>query len=145
MVSVTRRWLLVLGAVLILAVIIGIALSQPARDRNVGLSALGTTPTTDEWCMPISRAAAIARVRGPGPVPAWHRFRAKLFGTDYWAVEETSPTGDVEAGGPGDMGDYGWAVTEVDAHTGYIKGVEAGPVGSSPSDWNALPDRTSSC
>jgi hypothetical protein len=95
--------------------------------------------------MPISQAAAIARVRGTVPVPTGHRFRAKLFGTDYWAVVETSPNGDLEVSGPGGGGGYGWAVYNVDAHTGDIKGVEAGPPRSVPSDWDALPQRASSC
>ena len=95
--------------------------------------------------MPISQAAAIARVRGKRPLPAGTSFRAKLFGTDYWAVVETSSNGDVEVLGPGGGGGYGWAVYNVDAHTGDIKGAEAGPPGSTPSDWDSLPDRTSSC
>ncbi len=36
-------------------------------------------------------------------------------------------------------GPYAWAVFDIDAHTGDIKSVRAGPTGSTPSDWNALP------
>jgi len=91
--------------------------------------------------MPISRAAAIARIIHTDGIPRNARVRAKLFGTDYWAVEvEGSPL-------QPPMMPYrvGWAVYNVDAHTGDLKGVAAGPPGSPPSDWNALPDRTSSC
>jgi hypothetical protein len=134
------------GAILTVAIIVEVAWSQEApSDRNASRPALSTTATTDEWCMPISQADAIARVRGTRPIPAAHKFRARLFGTDYWAVVETSPNGDVEVDGPGGGGGNGWAVYNVDAHTGDIKSVEAGPPRSAPADWNALPDRTSSC
>ena len=100
------------------------------------------TVATSEWCVPISRAAAIARVmRASDEVRATDTARAKLFGTDYWAVEvEGSVTPAFSHGGH-----FAWAVFNVDAHTGDIRTMSAGPPGSTPLDWNSVPNRTSNC
>ena len=102
----------------------------------------GATPTTSEWCMPISEAAVIAKVRQFSDVPASATVRAKLFGTDYWAVEVGGSPSD-----PPRLRDapVGWVVYNLDAHTGDLRGANAGPPGSTPTDWNSLPNRTSSC
>jgi hypothetical protein len=137
----TRAWVFALVLLALLVCVSSALASEPTAKSRVA----STHPQEgSEFCVPVSAAAAIARVRGPR-VPANHKFQAKLFGTDYWAVEETSPDGDVEVGGPGDMGHHGWAVFNVDAHTDAITGASAGPPGSTPTDWNSLPDRTSTC
>jgi hypothetical protein len=104
-----------------------------------------TTAATSESCVAISAAAAIARVRGLDGVPATATVRAKLFGTDYWAVEVASADDKLTLDAPGASGHVGWAVFNVDADTGDLRGINAGPPGSTPSDWNSLPNRTSSC
>src|SRR5436190_23791354 len=140
--AVHRRWV-VSGVILTVAIIGGVAWTQGASGhRHAGHSALPTTATTSEWCMPVSRAAAIARVVHVDAVPRSGKVRAKLFGTDYWAVEvEGSPTHPALFRGD----TVGWVVWDVDAHTGDLKGASAGPPGASPADWNRLPDRTSHC
>lgn len=123
-------------------VAIGIVLAGCSQ-HGVHPVARGETPTSSEWCMPISQAAVVAKVRRiSDEVPASARVRAKLFGTDYWAVEvEGSPNN------PPRLRDapVAWVVYNIDAHTGDLRGASAGPRGSAPADWNALPDRTSSC
>jgi hypothetical protein len=138
-----HRWWVGSGAILTVAIIVGVAWSQDAPvDRNADDVAQSATPTTSEWCMPVSRAAVIARIAHGDGMPRNAKVSAKLFGTDYWAVE-------VE-GSPSDLPrlrdtPVGWVVYNVDAHTGDLKGASAGPPGSTATDWNALPDRTSSC
>ena len=138
-----HRWWVVSGAILTVAIIVGVAWSHDASgDRHADHVTLPATATTSEWCVPVSRAAVIARIVHIDGVPRNAKVRAKLFGTDYWAVE-------VE-GSPNDQPrlrdtPVGWVVYNVDAHTGDLKGASAGPVGSTPSDWNSLPNRTSSC
>jgi hypothetical protein len=113
-----------------------------ASRQGAHATTLGTTAATSEWCVPISRAAATALVmRASDEVPATDTARAKLFGTDYWAVEvEGSVTPAFSHGGH-----FAWAVFNVDAHTGDIRGMSAGPPGTTPSNWNSLPNRTSNC
>jgi hypothetical protein len=138
-----HRWWAIAGAILTVVIIVGVAWSRDASDgRNTGRVASSATPTTSEWCMPVSRAAVIARFAHGDGAPRNAKVSAKLFGTDYWAVE-------VE-GSPGDLPrlrdtPVGWVVYNVDAHTGDLKGASAGPPGSTPADWNSLPNRTSSC
>ena len=108
-----------------------------ASRRGAHAATPGTAPVGSEWCVPISREAAIARAMGSSAdVAATDPAKAKLVGTDYWAVEvEGSVMPEFARGGR-----FAWAVYNVDAHTGDIRGAEAGPPGSTPSDWNSLPD-----
>jgi hypothetical protein len=62
----------------------------------------------------------------------------------YWAVEITGPKGTVTVEGPGASGPVGWAVYIVDARTGDIVGLEAGPQPKSLV-WDALPDHSGAC
>jgi hypothetical protein len=140
--AVHRGWV-VSGAILTVAIIVGVAWTQGASGgHQAGHSTLPTSVTTSEWCMPVSRAAAIARVVHGDVVPRSGKVRAKLFGTDYWAVEVEGSPND-----PPRLRDtpVGWVVYNVDAHTGDLKGASAGPPGSTPLDWNSLPNRTSNC
>lgn len=109
-----------------------------ASRRGADATTPGTAVVSSEWCVPISREAAIARAMGSSAeVAATDTAKAKLVGTDYWAVE-------VEGGSVmpefARGGQFAWAVYNIDAHTGDIRGAEAGPPGSTPSDWNSLPD-----
>ena len=131
------------GAILTVGIIIGVAWSHDASGgRHADHVTLPATATTSEWCMPVSRAEVIARIVHVDGAPRNAKVRAKLFGTDYWAVEVEGSPND-----PPRLRDtpVGWVVYNVDAHTGDLKGASAGPAGSTPSDWNSLPNRTSSC
>jgi hypothetical protein len=128
-------------------VIIGGCSGSAAHPRSASPRRADVTQTTtiaqSEFCvLPISRAAAIARVmRASDEVAPGDTAKAKLFGTDYWAVEVVgSVTPAFSRGGPS-----GWAVYDIDAHSGDIRGVTAGPVGSTPTDWESLPDPASRC
>jgi hypothetical protein len=139
--AVHRRWV-VSGAILTVGIIIGFAWSRDAGGRHADHVTLATTSTTSEWCMPVSRAAVIAKIDRFDGVPRNARVNAKLFGTDYWEVEIEGSTSD-----PPKLRDmpFGWVVYNVDAHTGDVRSESAGPPGSMPSDWDSLPDRTSTC
>ncbi len=62
----------------------------------------------------------------------------------YWAVEITGPKGTVTVDGPGASGPVGWAVYIIDARTGDLGGLEAGPQPKSLA-WDALPDHSGEC
>jgi hypothetical protein len=128
-------------------VIVGGCSGAAAHPTSVRLRNADATPTTttvpSKWCvLPISRKAAIAQVmKISDEVAATDTAKAKLFGMDYWAVEvEGSVTPAFSHGGR-----FAWAVFNVDAHTGDLRGMSAGPPGSTPSDWNSLPDPAAGC
>jgi hypothetical protein len=130
----------------IAAVVIGIGVggcsgkgAHPTSASHRGADTTTPAPAavSSKWCVPISREAAIARAMGSSAeVAATDTAKAKLVGTDYWAVEVEGSVMQEFARG----GQFAWAVYNIDAHTGDIRGAEAGPPGSTPSDWNALPD-----
>jgi hypothetical protein len=128
-------------------VIVGGCSGSAAHTRSTDLRRVDATPATSseqsQWCMlPITRGAAIAKVmKISDEVAPTDTAKAKLFGTDYWAVDvEGSVTPAFSRGEQ-----FAWAVFVVDAHTGDIRGVSAGPPGSSPAEWNALPDPAAGC
>jgi hypothetical protein len=129
-------------AAMVIGIVVGGCSGQGAHPtsasrRGAHATTPGTAAVLSEWCVPISREAAIARVMRPAEIAATDTAKAKLVGTDYWAVDvEGSVMPELHAQG----GHFAWAVFNVDAHTGDIRGVEAGPPGSTPSDWNSLPD-----
>jgi hypothetical protein len=112
--------------------------------------------------VPISRERAIAHVRaGVDEVSPSDKAMAKLVNGPelhtlmspgltvyngefastalYWVVEVTGTV--TPALG---RGSYAWAVYNIDARTGDVGGVEAGPESKAPG-FDALPDHSSDC
>jgi hypothetical protein len=136
-----------------------------ANGTRVGTRGASVSSTArSAWCVPTSREAAIARAMpgetAPGEIgaaklvngpelhtlsPAVTVFNGEFESTSlYWAVEITGPTGSVTVEAPGAGGVVGWAVYDIDARTGDIAGLEAGPRPKAPA-WDALPDHSGAC
>jgi hypothetical protein len=147
------------GVALVLSALL-LAACGNASAARVNSTTVPSTTRRSPWCVPISREKAIANAtRGGVSHPS--EVAAKLVnGTElhtlspavtvsgaefdptslYWAVEVRGTVTDLLGG----RGSYAWAVYNIDARTGDIGGVEAGPQPKSPR-FAALPDHSGEC
>ncbi len=156
----------VAGVVCVASVGVAASLGHKSSSPRIDVSPT-TTAVPSRWCVPISREAAIARVMklsnevapsdtAQAKLVSWPELRASraksttspynssswTAKTQFWAVEVRGSVTPSFA-----MGDHGyaWGIFDVDAHSGDIPGMTAGPAGSSPSFWDSLPDHASEC
>ena len=131
--------------------------ARPTTGSTTGTSTASTVP----WCVTISRHAAITRVmRDTSEVsprdaavaklvdgPELHTLNPGLWvstnefapSSPYWAVAVTG-TITPDFG----RGKYSWAIFAINAHTGDVTGMSAGPE-PKPPGFDALPDHTGEC
>jgi hypothetical protein len=160
-----RQAVVSLAIVAVFLVAVAVGISQAASYRRVEVV---TTPTSvgshaSSWCVPISREAAIERIKrlstqvDPGDsvsakLVVWSELQRMTPGNSvltknpmysddhkYWAV---GVEGSVRPNGEGSG--YGWGVYYVDADTGNVNGMRAGPV-SSHSFFGSLSDHSDAC
>jgi hypothetical protein len=102
----------------------------------------GTTAVPSEWCVPISREAAIARVmKLSDEIAPSDTADAKLVDARHWAVRVVGSVTPAFA----QDGHYAWGIFDVDAHSGEISGMTAGRASSAPTQWDSLVDHSASC
>jgi hypothetical protein len=148
-------------ALVLLALFVG-ACGTASRTRLSTQDAASSTTLPSPWCVPISRERAIAQAKARGDeVSPGDTATAKLVNGPelralmspgltvyngefastalYWVVLVTGTV--TPALG---RGSYAWAVYNIDARTGDVGGVEAGPAAKAPG-FNALPDHARDC
>jgi hypothetical protein len=134
--------------------------------RSTNSTTASTTAVPSKWCVPISREAASARVmKLASEVAPTDTAHAKLVSwperqaatakqtsgplhdpnftphTKFWAVEVR---GSVTPKPIAVNRTYAWGVFDVDAQSGELRDISAGPPGSR-SFWDSLPDHASDC
>jgi hypothetical protein len=159
------------GAFVAAAIVVGVAWAHDvsagsARSRARFFGAETTTTSSKNWCVPISRAAAIQavgrwNVASSPPSPAAGNSvelvigtaEAKLIRWSDWTntpdPEHTNPSRWwlIETqGGPFHLGGklVSWQLVWVNARTGEIRNESHGP-GSPPSGWRTLTDHSANC
>jgi hypothetical protein len=149
------------GVVLVLLAFVVGACGTANGTRLSARDAASSTTLPSPWCVPISRERSIARVKaGSDEVSPSDKTIAKLVNGPelhmlspgltvyngafastalYWVVQVTGTV--TPALG---RGSYAWAVYNVDARTGDVRGVEAGPDSKAPG-FDAFPDHSNDC
>jgi hypothetical protein len=148
--------------VLLSALLVGVAFSLGHKTTGpvVAVSPTTSDSVSSAWCVSVSRTDAVTRVmldsaevpHSAYPAGAKLMSGAELdaFGpphsvpsrarTKFWVVEVIGPVHPAFA----EDSNFGWGLFAVDATSGLVTGVMAGPE-AAPPHWDAMPDHTQDC